>query len=63
MQLKHIQPVYFSPTHTSAKIVTMIAEGMDIMVNTEIDLTYPQIKKRYPQTRLRSSVFQHMREG
>ena len=41
MQLKRIQPVYFSPTHTSAKIVTMIAEGMDIMVNTEIDLTYP----------------------
>ena len=46
MQLKHIQPVYFSPTHTSAKIVTMIAEGMDIMVNTEIDLTYPSADQK-----------------
>lgn len=41
MQIKSIQPVYFSPTHTSAKIVTTIAEGMNIIINKEIDLTYP----------------------
>lgn len=41
MQIKSIQPVYFSPTHTSAKIVSTIAEGMNIIVNKEIDLTYP----------------------
>ena len=41
MRVKNIQPVYFSPTHTSAKIVTAIAEGTDIIVNKEIDLTYP----------------------
>lgn len=41
MRVKNIQPVYFSPTHTSAKIVTAIAEGTGIIVNKEIDLTYP----------------------
>ena len=64
MQLKHIQPVYFSPTHTSAKIVTMIAEGMDIMVNTEIDLTYPSAdQKTIPSDTLAIIGVQHMREG
>ena len=46
MQLKQIQPVYFSPTHTSAKIVTTIAEGIDITVNNEIDLTYLPIEQK-----------------
>ena len=61
MQIKSIQPVYFSPTHTSAKIVTTIAEGMNIIVNKEIDLT-PQIKKHCHQTRLQLLVCQPMRE-
>ena len=46
MQIKSIQPVYFSPTHTSAKIVTTIAEGMNIIVNKEIDLTYPSTNQK-----------------
>lgn len=46
MQLKQIQPVYFSPTHTSAKIVTTIAEGINITVNNEIDLTYLPIEQK-----------------
>ena len=51
MRVKNIQPVYFSPTHTSAKIVTAIAEGTDIIVNKEIDLTYPSAdQKSIPST-------------
>lgn len=41
MHFSSVQPVYFSPTHTSGKIVHAIAEGIDIPVNKEIDLTYP----------------------
>ena len=41
MHLNTIQPVYFSPTRTSDKIVHAIAEGMNIPVNKEIELTYP----------------------
>ena len=41
MQLESTQPIYFSPTHTSAKIVSAIAGSIGIPVNNEIDLTYP----------------------
>lgn len=41
MYFNTVQPVYFSPTHTSGKIVHAIAEGTNIPVNKEIDLTYP----------------------
>ena len=41
MHLNTIQPVYFSPTRTSGKIVHAIAEGMNIPVNKESELTYP----------------------
>lgn len=36
-----IQLIYFSPTHTSLKVATAIAEGTNIPVSKEIDLTYP----------------------
>lgn len=45
MHINSIQPVYFSPTRTSGKIVHAIAEGMNIPVNKEIDLTYPTVKQ------------------
>ena len=41
MYFNAVQPVYFSPTHTSGKIVHAIAEGTNIPVNKEIDLTFP----------------------
>lgn len=40
MDCKDIHVVYFSPTHTSAKIVHAVAEGMGAVSYAESDLTY-----------------------
>ena len=40
MNCKNIHVVYFSPTHTSAKIVHAVAEGMGAVSYAESDLTY-----------------------
>lgn len=41
MTTKSIQLIYFSPTHTSLKVANAIAEGMNLPMSNEIDLTYP----------------------
>lgn len=40
MKYRKIYTVYFSPTHTSKKVVRAIAEGYGAEVTEEIDLTY-----------------------
>ena len=40
MRYTSVQLVYFSPTHTSAKIAYAIAEGMKVTTFAEWDLTY-----------------------
>lgn len=40
MEYKHIHIIYFSPTHTSAKIAYAIAEGLGGDVLLESDITY-----------------------
>lgn len=41
MNYKHVHVIYFSPTHTSAKIAHAIVEGMGAVSFSESDLTYP----------------------
>ena len=40
MNYKHVHVIYFSPTHTSAKIAHAIVEGMGAVSFLESDLTY-----------------------
>ena len=40
MDYTNIHVVYFSPTHTSAKVVHAVAEGMGALSYAESDLTY-----------------------
>lgn len=40
MNYKHVHVIYFSPTHTSAKIAHAIVEGMGAVSYSESDLTY-----------------------
>lgn len=40
MQYKSVHLIYFSPTHTSAKIAYAIAEGMGLNAFSESDITY-----------------------
>ena len=40
MDCTNIHVVYFSPTHTSARIVHTVAEGMGAVSYAESDLTY-----------------------
>lgn len=40
MEYKNVHIIYFSPTHTSAKIAYAIAEGLDGEVLLESDITY-----------------------
>ena len=40
MNYKHVHVIYFSPTHTSAKIAHAIVEGMGAVSFSESDLTY-----------------------
>ena len=45
MQYDKTYLIYFSPTHTSAKAATSIAEAMQFGNITEIDLTYESLKE------------------
>lgn len=40
MQYKSVHLIYFSPTHTSAKIAYAIAEGMKVQTFSESDITH-----------------------
>lgn len=40
MNYKHVHVIYFSPTHSSAKIAHAIVEGMGAVSYSESDLTY-----------------------
>lgn len=44
MQYQNIHLIYFSPTHTSAKIAYAIAEGLEGETLTESDITYEALK-------------------
>lgn len=45
MQYQNIHLVYFSPTHTSAKIAYAIAEGLEAETLTESDITHEALKE------------------
>lgn len=44
MRYNHIHLIYFSPTHTSAKIAYAIAEGLGAALMTESDVTYDPLE-------------------
>lgn len=46
MEYRKIYGVYFSPTHTSKKVVQAIAEGYKAEEREEIDLTFPFQEKK-----------------
>lgn len=45
MQYKNIHLIYFSPTHTSAKISYAIAEGLEAETLSESDITCEGLKE------------------
>lgn len=45
MQYKNIHLIYFSPTHTSAKIAYAIAEGLEADTLSESDITHEGLKE------------------
>lgn len=45
MQYKNIHLIYFSPTHTSAKIAFAIAEGLEADTLSESDITHEALKE------------------
>ncbi len=48
MNIQHIHLMYFSPTHTTRRILEEIAKGMGRAVETVTDITPPEIRDRKP---------------
>ena len=48
MNIKHIHLIYFSPTHTTRRILEEIAKGMGREAATVTDITHPEIRDQKP---------------
>jgi len=48
MNIQHLHLVYFSPTHTTRRILEEIARGMGREAETVTDITQPEIREQKP---------------